>query len=152
MLFWRCPLISDFSSWFSLVQIAAGPSLCLLNIISGICLTSHALLGESHCPLTYGCELFLSSQEASRCICGYMYVVQAVPRSDTEVPENFPFPLWQPPCPNPLSLSSLYAWYKVWHVLWEMHKARHGLWILLLCSDKYSLLPSPFLCCWAECW
>lgn len=144
MLFWRCPLMSDFSFWFSLIWIAARPSLCLLSIISGICLTSHALLGKSHCPLTDGCEFSLSSQETSRHICGYMYVVQPVPRSDTGVPENFLFSLRQSSCPAALTLSFLYAWYDVWHVLWEMHEARHG---LLLCNDQCSLLPSPLLCC-----
>ncbi|XP_054668693.1 uncharacterized protein LOC129201437 isoform X3 [Grus americana] len=42
----------------------------LLGIISGICLTSRALLGDSHRPLTDGCEFSPSSQETRRHICG----------------------------------------------------------------------------------
>lgn len=56
-LIFSWPSMSDFSSWFSLASVAAGPSLWLLDIISGVYLAIHVLLGDSHYPVTDGCEL-----------------------------------------------------------------------------------------------
>ena len=109
MLFWKCPLMSEFFFWFSLVSIAPGPSLCLLSIIAVICLASHALPGESHRPLTDGCEFSPCSQKTSRYIYGYMYVVRPVlsdksPRKFPLLPSgNLPalLPFLHPPCMPP---------------------------------------------------
>lgn len=100
-----------FFLWFSLVGIAPGPSLWRLSIISSTFLTSHALPGETHHLLTDGCKFSPCSQETSRPICVYMYVVRPVPRSDKS-PRKFPFlpsgnlptlllPLLCPPCMPP---------------------------------------------------
>lgn len=74
--------ISDLKTW-----VAAGPSLCLLDNISGVYLSVRVLLGDSHHPVTDGCEFSPPPKRQVRHICGYLYVVQL------EVPENSPFSL-----------------------------------------------------------
>lgn len=136
--------------WFSLVSIAPGLPLCLLSITSSICLTSRVLLGESHQAtilwLMWVLPLLLRQ---NRRICVHMYVIQPVPRSDKKSQNISLSPFWQTSLPrSPFFILPLC----IWHKLWEMPEARHGLWMLLLCNDKCSLLPSPLLYCWTEHW
>ncbi|XP_054668692.1 uncharacterized protein LOC129201437 isoform X2 [Grus americana] len=117
----------------------------LLGIISGICLTSRALLGDSHRPLTDGCEFSPSSQETRRHICGYVYVVRPVHGSDRS-PLKFPFlpssnlpallPLLYPPCVPPTAYGMCFG---------TCTRSGTGCGCFYCGNDEHSLLPSPLL-------
>lgn len=139
LIFFMANNVWFFFSWFSLAWVAAGPSLCLLDIISGVYLAIHVLLGDSHHPVADGSEL---SPPPKRQVGIFEGTCMWFSQKYQKTPLS---PSWQPPCPAVPSLSSLYGMYSVWHVLWEIHKARHGLWMLLLCNSVCPLLPYPLL-------
>lgn len=88
--------VSDFSFWFSLAWLAAGPSLCLLDIISGIYLAIHVLLGDSHqsfCWVTDGCEFSPPAKRQVGIFVGTcMWFSQKYQKTLLS-------PFWQLPCP-----------------------------------------------------
>lgn len=129
--------------WFFFLILPSLSCCWAVSLFAGYhlwCLFGHPCPAEWQPP---SCDWWLrvlpSCQVTSRHICEYLYVAQP------EVPENSPFSLPATSLPCSPTLSSLYARYSVWHVLWEIHKARHGLWMLLLCNNQCPLLPYPLL-------